>query len=205
MEINKASDLHFTYVQNTPELRGALITKCAKFDIGVFAFSPDERYLEVYADNDGIFEICGTYTLEENSKELTIEDLAPEEKPSEKAEWANGDECIYMNSSEVHKFIGVDPTQNDFCYIKANCSAVNWVEVAKLSKPETPQQREDRERLALVASIPFPDFEAWFWELDSVDRNGEYRMSTKLKLSNLISEHYRSLFDSGKIKIESGD
>lgn len=62
-------------------------------------------------------------------------------------EWKNGDECLYMNSSELHKFIGIDPTRNDFCYIKANCAAVNWVEISKLSKPETPQQRKDRERL----------------------------------------------------------
>lgn len=74
-----------------------------------------------------------------------------ESAASKEVEWVNGDECIYMNSKELHKFIGIDPTRNDFCYIKANCSAVNWVEVAKLSKPETPQQREE---LVLDATEP---------------------------------------------------
>lgn len=91
-------------------------------------------------DDFGVLNSC-------SEKEYILRAAALEEKPSEKVEWVNGDECLYMNSSEVHKFIGVDPTRNDFCYIKANCSAVNWVKVAKLSKPETKQQREDRERL----------------------------------------------------------
>ncbi len=77
---------------------------------------------------------------------------------SGEVEWKNGDECLYMNSSEMHKFIGVDPTRNDFCYIKASCAAVNWVEVAKLSKPETPQQREDRERLEAAYDLYSIDF-----------------------------------------------
>ena len=108
---------------------------------------------DVYLNSDG--RTLGVVNIPEyNNKRSTIDcnsyilrAAALEEKPSEKVEWVNGDECLYMNSSEVHRFIGVDPTRNEFCYIKANCSAVNWVEVAKLSKPETKQQREDRERL----------------------------------------------------------
>lgn len=107
-------------------------------------------------------------------------------------EWSNGDECLYMNSSEVHKFIGIDPTRSDFCYIKANCSAVNWVEIAKLSKPETPEAKEKRERLEAaydlycewcnVAHIDFADwknepdyYEKWLRVVDKTN----YRKGVK--------------------------
>ncbi|WWO62278.1 hypothetical protein [Vibrio phage vB_VcM_SY] len=167
MTIKQASDLHFTYVRNTPELREAFINKCKEF--GILVWGDDDKigsYLEVFAcefDDDDKFEIVFTDNLEFQSKELFIGDLinVPTETPEEKevlddiessgeVEWKNGDECLYMNSSELHKFIGIDPTRNDFCYIKANCAAVNWVEISKLSKPETPQQREDRERLEVI-------------------------------------------------------
>ena len=164
MEINKASDLHFTHVQNTPELRAALIAKCAKFDIGVFAFSPDERYLEVYAASGDIFEICGTHTLEESSKELTIEDLALEEKPSEKVEWDGeglppvGFECEmkYKHASKADwRACKVFAYSNEMGVVAAiwHWTDYMWkhatidVNGYEFRGIETPQQREEREKL----------------------------------------------------------
>lgn len=61
--------------------------------------------------------------------------------------WKNGDECLYMNHETVHLFLGIDPRRDGYAYIQAPCYSVNFVELSKLRKPETPQQREERERL----------------------------------------------------------
>lgn len=81
MNIKQASDLHFTYVRNTPELRDAFINKCKEFGIGVFGLG-GENYLEVYSDGYDEFEICGTDDLEPQSKKLTMSDLT--DIPTEK-------------------------------------------------------------------------------------------------------------------------
>lgn len=178
MIIKKASDLHFTYVRNTPELRDAFIAKCNEFGIGVFGLG-GENYLEVYSDGYDEFEICGTDSLESQSKELTMSDLTdiPTETPEEKevldviesageVEWKSGDECVIRNDNDrysiydVHKkHVGnvgivrsVFKTTNgtEIAAVQAdNGDCVCW-RVDMLKKPETPQQREERERACAI-------------------------------------------------------
>ncbi|QZI90988.1 hypothetical protein MYOV024v1_p0063 [Vibrio phage PS34B.2] len=167
MIIKQASDLHFTYVRNTPELREAFISKCKEF--GILVWGDDDKigsYLEVFAcafDCDDKFEIVFTDTLEFQSKELFIGDLIdiPTETPEEKevldsieiageVEWKNGDLLEFMGEPCV--FVSV---LNGFPVVKytedadrslAGCFD-EIIAVDRLKKPETPQQREDRERL----------------------------------------------------------
>lgn len=164
MSIKKASDLHFKYVKNTTELRGAFITKCKEFGIGVFGFG-GETYLEVYSDGYDEFEISGTDSLEPQSKELTMADLTgiPTETPEEKealdsiesvgeVDWKNGDECIHTHHGyKVNPemiYIGKHPKIKGKHFCISPLSGTVVVDAIYLSKTETPQQREDRERLA---------------------------------------------------------
>ena len=62
-------------------------------------------------------------------------------------EWKNGDECVYMNSKIIHVVIGRDDKYRDSFWCKSPCRNINLLDAACLSKPETQQQREDRERL----------------------------------------------------------
>lgn len=63
------------------------------------------------------------------------------------AEWKNGDECIYMSHKVVQQFIGPCPKRYGYGYIQAPTFEVNFVELSKLSKPETEAERNERERL----------------------------------------------------------
>ncbi|AUR99229.1 hypothetical protein NVP1263B_69 [Vibrio phage 1.263.B._10N.286.51.B1] len=120
MTIKQASDLHFTYVRNTPELRDAFIAKCNEFGIGVFGLG-GENYLEVYSDGYDEFEICGTDDLEPQSKKLTMSDLTdiPTEKNRreemttynsyQEAKIANPDkEIIRFDKQDEFKAVGND-------------------------------------------------------------------------------------------------
>lgn len=165
MIIKQASDLHFTYVKNTPELREVFINKCDELGIGVCGIG-SEKYLEVYSNGCDEFEICGTDDLEAQSKELTMSDLTgiPTQTPEEKEvldgidsageiEWKNGDSVKYHNKHEgeggLLTFVGIHPTHKDHAVLYGkhlNCGYMS-APLSMLSKPETPQQREDRERL----------------------------------------------------------
>ncbi|AUR98287.1 hypothetical protein NVP1248O_73 [Vibrio phage 1.248.O._10N.261.54.F1] len=180
MIIKQASDLHFTYVRNTPELREAFINKCKEFGIRIFGFG-GENYLEVYSDGYDEFEICGTDDLEPQSKKLTMSDLTgiPTETPEEKEvldsiesvsededEWDGeglppvGVECEYKDGDDWYA-VKVNYLSEWFMVIEALKSQSKWIDIKgtelsfeysrfdslEFRKPETPQQREDRERL----------------------------------------------------------
>lgn len=63
------------------------------------------------------------------------------------AEWKNGDECIYMGHKVVQQFIGPCPKRYGYGYIQAPTFEVNFVELSKLSKPETEAERNYWERM----------------------------------------------------------
>ncbi|AUS01564.1 hypothetical protein NVP1286O_73 [Vibrio phage 1.286.O._10N.286.55.C4] len=165
MIIKQASDLHFTYVRNTPELREAFINKCKEFGIRIFGFG-GENYLEVYSDGYDEFEICGTDDVEPQSKKLTMSDLTdiPTETPEEKevldgiestgeVEWKSGDLLEFMGEpcvfvSMLNGFPVVKYTE-DADRSLAGCFD-EIIAVDRLKKPETPQQREDRERACAI-------------------------------------------------------
>ncbi|CAM0025702.1 hypothetical protein VPH95E331_0086 [Vibrio phage 95E33-1] len=95
---------------------------------------------------------CDLYIL----RAAALENI-PTETPEEKealdgiesageVEWKNGDECLYKDFK--YTFIGMTPTFNDFSCLIFDCSqGIKHIDVRELSKPETPQQREERERL----------------------------------------------------------
>ena len=171
MIIKQASDLHFTYVRNTPELREAFIAKCNEF--GILVWGDDDKigsYLEVFAcpfDCDDKFEIVFTDNLEFQSKELFIGDLIdiPTETTEEKealnsiesageVDWKNGDECAFDDRTGI--FIGLSKN-NRLAIVEIDNEELkhdmDLVRVRDLSKPETPQQREDRERLQAIDAM----------------------------------------------------
>lgn len=80
----------------------------------------------------------------------------PTETPEEKevldsiesageVEWKNGDECRCSDNID-YTYIGLNPHKPLFSYIVGNGQIIQRL-TSKLSKPETPQQREERERL----------------------------------------------------------
>ncbi len=90
-----------------------------------------------------------------------VESLANNSEFPNGSEWNNGDECIYMTHNVVHQFIGPCPKREGYGYIQAPGFEVNFVELSKLSKPETPHQREERERLEAaydLCTTVYPDF-----------------------------------------------
>lgn len=165
MTIKQASDLHFTYVRNTPELREVFINKCKEF--GILVWGDDDKigsYLEVFAcpfDCDDKFEIVFTDNLEFQSKELFIGDLigVPTETPEEKevldgiesageVEWKNGDECVISQKSKSKWLVvGVSPLAKTSTVCVSNTGELKSFHTDQLKKPETPQQRKDREQL----------------------------------------------------------
>lgn len=76
-----------------------------------------------------------------------IESLANNSESPNSSGWSNGDECIYMTHNVVHQFIGPCPKREGYGYIQAPGFEVNFVELSKLSKPESPEQKAERELL----------------------------------------------------------
>ena len=78
---------------------------------------------------------------------LTCSDDANNSEIPNSSGWSNGDECVYMNHKVIQKFVGFCPKREGYCYIQAPAFEINFVEVSKLSKPETEAERKERERL----------------------------------------------------------
>lgn len=112
-------------------------------------------------------------------------------------EWVNGDKCIYQGKEWQFVSILSEYFHSTAVLFNVDTEELKQVPADSLSKPETPQQREERERLEAADAMGMPDIEAWFWELDSVEMKGEYRMLTKQKLSKLIYEFKLELVKSG--------
>ncbi len=75
---------------------------------------------------------------------------ALEEKTSEKVEWANGDECEIDMQEGVRRYLfGCEcPNNQQTCIVFTKDGGGHMVmPIERLLKPETKQQREDRERL----------------------------------------------------------
>lgn len=67
-----------------------------------------------------------------------VESLANNSESPNSSEWKNGEECIYMSHNVAHQFIGPCPKREGYGYIQAPGYEVNFVELSKLSKPESP-------------------------------------------------------------------
>ena len=65
---------------------------------------------------------------------------------TKEVEWVNGDECLYMNSNTIHTVIGRDDKYKDSFWCKSSCGNINLLDAACLSKPETKEEQEKRER-----------------------------------------------------------
>lgn len=63
-------------------------------------------------------------------------------------EWKNGDECVFDDRSGI--FIGLMKNKSLAVVEINNKDFVDYIPVSKLSKPETPEQKAERERLELV-------------------------------------------------------
>lgn len=97
-----------------------------------------------------------------------------------------GSECVFVKTKDaglIERF-GVSEI------------SVNMLDT-KFRKPETPQQREERERIEAINSMPDFDSESWFWELDGVDKHNGFRLKFKQKLSKLMHDYKCKLHDEG--------
>ncbi len=93
----------------------------------------------------------------EDSKRYILRAAALEEKPSEKAEWVNGDGVDWLTPdnkwcTSEHLFVGEHSNGSPVIERKTtgNIFETYW---AVIRKPETKQQREDRERLAAAYDL----------------------------------------------------
>lgn len=123
------------------------------------------------------------------------ESLSCSEKPN-RPEWKSGDECIY--NERVAVFACYLPLSNDLCVVEfhAPTTECDVAHVNELSQPETPAEREERERLEAaydlyeeaqqkIGCIGYDDFDLFkkseiqvkFW-LAIVDKTG-YRKECK--------------------------
>ena len=84
---------------------------------------------------------------------LTCSDDANNSEIPNSSGWSNGDECVYMNHKVIQKFVGFCPKREGYCYIQAPAFEINFVEVSKLSKPETEAERNERERLEAAMDL----------------------------------------------------
>ncbi len=81
-----------------------------------------------------------------DSDRYILRAAALEEKPIENVEWVNGDKCVF--AGEEHTFGCINPIcDQGSVVIFDETGDYHGCSVGELSKPETPQQREDRERL----------------------------------------------------------
>ncbi|CAM0016893.1 hypothetical protein VPHK359_0086 [Vibrio phage K359] len=86
----------------------------------------------------------------------------PTETPEEKevldsiesggeAEWKNGDECVYKHQPDVtYMFVGMHPVNKKSAICWNEKEGIAQIHIDFISKPETPQQREDRERACAI-------------------------------------------------------
>lgn len=69
-------------------------------------------------------------------------------KLSGKSEWVNGDEVVISSKSKSQWFVvGVSPVTKTSTVCISNTGELKSFHTSSLKKPETPQQREERERL----------------------------------------------------------
>lgn len=111
---------------------------------------------DAYLDRAGDIEIVGKLLSASVVNEkgpgdkdrFILRAAALEEKSSEKVEWVNGDECAFDDRTGI--FIGLSKNKR-LAIVEIDNEAINHdidlVKVCDLKKPETKQQREDRERL----------------------------------------------------------
>lgn len=106
------------------------------------------------------------YILHAKALEQAEFDTTPQQVESlAGGEWKNGDECKYMNSSVIYKFIGIDTDDLDCCWIKAPSGQLSMVGIHHLSSTaETPQQRQERDELEAAYELYCARCDAIEWE-----------------------------------------
>ncbi|AUR90725.1 hypothetical protein NVP1149O_71 [Vibrio phage 1.149.O._10N.286.55.A12] len=132
---------------------------------------------DVYLDYDGeVVEficVCDNSQSNTNRKENDVRYILrasaleniPTETPEEKevldsidsagdAEWKNGDECVISQKSKSKWLVvGVSPLTKTSTVCVSNTGELKSFHTEQLKKPETPQQREDRERLEAIDAM----------------------------------------------------
>jgi hypothetical protein len=80
-------------------------------------------------------------------------DNAPQQVESLAVEWENGDECRYANDpSHEYIYVGEHP-HGDGHYVFSETKGITYIANGYLLEPETPQQREERERMEAIKEI----------------------------------------------------
>lgn len=118
-------------------------------------------------------------------------------------EWVNGDECEIDMTEGVRRYIfGCEcPNNQNTCIVFTKDGSGHMVmPIERLKKPESPEEKIERERLEAAKLLPDVDIESWFWEIDSVDRSNEYRLNTKGKLATLLQSYKLKVIDAGYAK-----
>ena len=107
---------------------------------------PDEGDYKIYILRAAALENIPTETPEEKEVLDGIESAG-------EVEWSNGDSVKYHNKHEgeggLLTFVGIHPTHKDHAVLYGKHLSCGYMSapLSMLSKPEAPQQREDRERL----------------------------------------------------------
>lgn len=102
--------------------------------------------------NESWIQEFGNQQQREEKEALDVIDTTPQQSESvssKEVEWVNGDECLC--NGEEFKFVSyMCKPEEDYAVIWRSFSGVEVVYKTQISKPETPQQREEREREELA-------------------------------------------------------
>ncbi|AUR93305.1 hypothetical protein NVP1186O_70 [Vibrio phage 1.186.O._10N.286.49.E3] len=100
---------------------------------------------------------CDLYVLHAAALEK-IPTETPEEKEvldgiesAGEVEWKNGDECVYRHQPDVtYMFVGIHPVNKKSAICWNEKEGIAQIHIDFISKPETTQQRKDRERACAI-------------------------------------------------------
>ena len=110
----------------------------------------------------GVIESKGTWLGDDprfmysNAQEITLDQLDEWLGLEVKQEWNNGDECVYNGRPNLKcKFVAIHPGNKQCAIIWEGGGDINLscVSIDCLSKPETPEQKAERERLEAIDSM----------------------------------------------------
>ena len=109
-------------------------------------------------DGDDRNELKPSCRVEFDTTTQQVESLA--------VEWKNGDECRYANDpSHEYIYVGEHP-HGDGHYVFSETKGITYIANGYLLEPETPQQREERERIEAAYDLYLHRCRAVNWKTE---------------------------------------
>ena len=152
----------------TPQIALEVKDKCTNKNVsGDFHFNPSDikrwKYLGV-CSQDGLCYSDFTENFYGNAQEITLDQLDEWLGLEVKQEWKNGDECIYQGKPWHFVSILSDEFHGTAVIFERISEKLKQVDLSKLEKPETPEQKAERERLSAAYDLYCARCDAVEWD-----------------------------------------